>query len=177
VQLPTRKKGRKYLEQDSAVGTGILLLHWFLFIISRVIALGGLLTVVPVQLVTGLVAGGCVVGHVAAMAAVVTVNSDRSTTRWWDSGILSLSSLYCLVEYGVKFERISRIMLVYYPLCFAENFAAGFTVFRPDQTSVVENWWFIYLFYTMLVTFVLAVACRVFYNVVLAPKSYVIYYK
>jgi hypothetical protein len=159
------------------VGLVIIFIHWFLFILSRVIAIGGLLTVAPLQLVTGLVSLACVVGHIGAMTAVVLVNSDRSTTRWWHCFALSVSSLYCLVEYGVKFEKITRIMVVYYTLCLAENFSAGFTVYRPDQTSVVENWWFIYLFYTTIVTSVLAVACLVFYRSVLQPKSYVIFYE
>ena len=177
MQLPKRKKGRKYLEQDSAVGISILLMHWFLFTLSRVISIGGLLTLAALQLVTALVSLGCVVGHVAAMVAVVTVNSDRSTTKWWRSVLLAVASLSCLVEYGVKFEKSSRIMMVYYPMCMAENFVAAFLVYRPDQTSIAENWWFIYLFYTMAVAYVLSVVCLVFYNTVLAPKRYVVYYE
>ncbi|XP_059482169.1 uncharacterized protein LOC132200593 isoform X2 [Neocloeon triangulifer] len=177
LQLPTRKKGRKYLESDSTAGIGILHLHWFLFFISRTIALGGLLTIVPYMLVAALVALGAVVGHVAAMAAVITVNSDRSTVKIWRSILIAASSLYCLVEFGVKFEKITRIMVIYWPLIFVENFAAGFFVYRPDATSVTENWWSIYFFYTMIVTYVLAVACLMFYKLVLHPRRYVIYYE
>ncbi|XP_065347825.1 uncharacterized protein LOC135944655 [Cloeon dipterum] len=177
VQLPTRKKGRKYLESDSTVGLCILHVHWFLFSISRVIAIGGLLTVVAEQLFAALMAAGLTVAHIVVMSVVLTVNSDRSTTKIWRSVVLAIASFYCLLEYGVKFEKISRIMLIYWPICFVENFAAGFIVYRPDLTMEMESWWFTYLFYTMIVTYGLAVACLAFYKVVLSPKRYVIYYE
>jgi hypothetical protein len=175
VALPTRKKGKKYVDSDNPMSYFVILLKWFLFLGSRMIALGGLFALTYSSLIIMLVTLASFIGHIAIMFVIITVNCDKKTRCWWKTLLISISSIFCLLEIGVKFEKYTRIMIIYWPLCFFENIVAAFISYRPDQVADIFDWWLAYLFYTTISTYILSVACMLFNTYVIIPRTYVIY--
>jgi hypothetical protein len=175
VALPTRKKGKKYTRPEIPMAYFVSLMKWLLFIGSRLIALCGFLAFFYNSLVAMLVALGCVLLHWIIINAVISVNCDPTTKSRWKICILSFGSLYCLIELGTKFTKFTRIIAVYWPLCFLENIVASFMAFKPHQVEDITNWWNAYLFYTMCTTYILSTACLLFNTYIIMPQTYIVY--
>lgn len=171
IQLPTRKRTINGLEQDDIFGKYICFLGWFLFLIMRMLALATFAAFYLRETIF------LCLGHYFLMLVCLyceTRSHDAKVNRKIFYAFLAYIYIFCLIEFKIKFVHIKTWYVGYFFLVFTQNLCITM-IWYLTTDELLLSWWFQFMWYLILASAALSIACHIFYYFVLRPKDKILF--
>lgn len=170
LQLPTRKRTINGLEQDDIFGKYICFLGWFLFLVMRMLALATF-SVFHLRETIFL----CLAHYLLMLVCLYCeTRSHLKLNRKIFYAFLAYIYIFCLIEFKIKFVHIKTWYLGYFLLVFTQNLSITM-IWYLTTDELLYTWWFQFMWYLIVGSALLSIACHIFYYFTLRPKDKILF--
>lgn len=170
LQLPTRKRTINGLEQDDIFGKYICFLAWFLFLVMRMLALATF-SVFHLRETIFL----CLAHYFLMLLCLYCeTRSHAKLKRKIFYAFLAYIYIFCLIEFKIKFVHIKTWYVGYFLLVFTQNLSITM-IWYLSTDVLLFSWWFQFMWYLIVGSALLSIACHIFYYFTLRPKDKILF--
>lgn len=170
LELPTRRIPTKGLEQDDIIGKTVSFLVWFLFLISRILALVSSLYFFP------WIGLGFIVFQYSITLFIINkcfkILPPITTPTILIKMYLAFVFCFCLIEFKIKFRKIYVLYTIYFTIIIMENIVLNTLWYLLGEW---DGWWYNYTYFLFLGCQTLCIICLFMYCHAFKPKSHVFY--
>ncbi|ERL84897.1 uncharacterized protein LOC109537611 isoform X2 [Dendroctonus ponderosae] len=158
----------KGLREDDAAGKLISFLWWFTFLLSRVLAVSVFAYFYPRTCV------GLLIAHVLIVIAALAYDVKEDSVKRDKSAFfifIGLVYIFCIIEFKIRFKKTKFIYAAYFSLMFLENLVMCLMWYCGEIESLENDYWYRYIFYTVIGAHFLTLSSMMFYYILTKPKS------
>ncbi|KAK5646758.1 hypothetical protein RI129_005222 [Pyrocoelia pectoralis] len=168
---PKRVVNIKALPEDDTGGKTISFIWWVCFLIARMLAISSFSYFYPTEIIWLL---SC---HFILVVALLLYDVRHDEVRRAKAIFfifIGFVYLFCLIEFKMKFKKPKFIYNGFFLIMFLENFVMVLVWWFRDIEEILQDWWYKYIFYTIIVCSTLSLLSMCLYLNVLKPKKIVI---
>ncbi|XP_022908319.2 uncharacterized protein [Onthophagus taurus] len=171
---PRRLNDIKGLPEDDIVGKFIAFCWWFNFLIARFLAICSFAYFYPKDIIW-LMSLHFVIVEAFLLYDVKTIFVRHTRAVFFI--FIGLIYIFCIIEFMKKFKNVKFVYYGFFTLVFIENFTmcgVWFNSSYMDYDGFVNDWWYQYIFYMVLICTLLSMSSMIFYIIINKPKSVVV---
>lgn len=169
VDFPKAIRQIYALPEDDLAGKVLAFFWWFCFLLARFLAISTFAYFFPKDIIWLLSS------HFILCVSFLLYDARAYLVRRTKAVFfifVGLIYLFCIIEFKKQFTRVRFIYNGYFTLVFSENFIMCLIWWfsRMDDTGLVNDWWFRYIFYMTLLCTFLSLSSMIVYKLTRQSK-------
>ncbi|KAF5277700.1 hypothetical protein FQR65_LT03680 [Abscondita terminalis] len=171
IPKPRRLTDVKALPEDDVAAKSISFIWWFLFLLGRMLAISSFSYFYETEIIWILSS------HFIIVVALLLYDVRHDEVRRAKAiffAFIGFVYLFCLIEFKIIFKKPKFIYNGFFALMFLENFTMVLIWWSRNMEDIMNDWWYKYMFYTIIGCSILSLLSILLYLNVLKPKKVVI---
>ncbi|KAF5283779.1 hypothetical protein FQA39_LY17217 [Lamprigera yunnana] len=168
---PIRLTYVKALPEDDVAAKGIACIWWFLFLLGRMLTISSFAYFYPKDIFWLL---SC---HFVLVVALLFYDVRHDEVRRAKAiffTFIGFVYLFCLIEFKIIFKKPKFIYNGFFILMFVENFGMVLFWWYRNMEDIFNDWWYQYIFYTIISCSTLSFLSMLLYINLLKPKKIIV---